>query len=95
MKKRFSEEKIITILEEGKTGLTVEALCRKHNISVPTYYNWKAKFAGMTISDAKKLKSLEVENTKLKRLVADQALDIICLKDVLSKKNPTGKEIQC
>jgi putative transposase len=86
MKKRFTEEQIIAVLEEVKTGLTVEALCRKHNISIPTYYNWKTKFAGMTISDAKKLRALESENTKLKRLVADQALDIICLKDVLSKK---------
>lgn len=86
MKKRFSEEKIIAILEEAKIGFTVEALCRKHNISAATYYNWKAKFGGMTISEAKRLRALEVENSKLKRLVADQALDIICLKDVLSKK---------
>lgn len=86
MKKRFTEEQIIAILDEAKTGLTVEALCRKYNIAIPTYYSWKAKFGGMTIPDAKKLKSLESENTKLKRLVADQALDIICLKDVISKK---------
>ena len=86
MKKRFTEEQIIGILEEPKTGMTVEAICRKHNISAPTYYNWKSKFGGMTISDAKKLKALETENIKLKRRVADQALDIICLKDVLSKK---------
>ena len=86
MKKRFTEEQIIGILNEGKTGLTVEALCRKHNISEATYYNWKSKFGGMTVSDAKKLKALESENVKLKRLVADQALDIIALKDVLSKK---------
>ena len=86
MKKRFTEEQIIKVLEEIKTGLTVQELCWKHNISIPTYYAWKAKFGGMTISDAKKLKAMESENTKLKRLVADQALDIIALKDVLSKK---------
>ena len=86
MKKRFTEEQIIKILEEVKTGLTVQELCRKHNISIPTYYAWKAKIGGMTISDVKKLRALETENTKLKRLVADQALDIIGLKDVLSKK---------
>lgn len=86
MKKRFTEEQIIKILEESKTGLTVEALCCKHNISIATYYSWKSKFSGMTVSDAKKLRSLEAENTKPKRLVADQALDIICLKDVISKR---------
>ena len=86
MKKRFTEEQIITVLEEAKTGLKVEELCRKHNISIPTYYNWKEKFADMTVSDAKRLRTLETENTKLKRLVADQALDIIGLKDILSKK---------
>lgn len=86
MKKRFTEEQIIKILEEVNSGQTVEAVSRKYNIATGTYYNWKAKFGGMTVSDAKKLRSLEEENTKLKRLVADQALDIICLKDVLSKK---------
>ena len=86
MKKRFTEEQIIKILEEAKTGILIQELCRKHNISIPTYYAWKAKFGGMTISDAKKLKAMESENTKLKLLVADQALDIIALKDVLSKK---------
>ena len=86
MKKRFTEEQIIKILEEAKTGPTIQELCRKYNISVPTYYVWREKFGGMTVSDAKKLRTLEAENTKLKRLVADQALDIIGLKDVLSKK---------
>ena len=86
MKKRFTEEQIIAVLEEAKTGLKIEELCRKHNVSIPTYYTWKEKFAGMTVSDAKRLRTLESENSKLKRLVADQALDIIALKDVLSKK---------
>jgi len=86
MKKRFTEEQIIKILEEAKTGLTIQELCRKHNIAIQTYYAWKNKFNDMSISDAQKLRRLEAENSKLKRLVADQALDIICLKDVLSKK---------
>lgn len=86
MKKRFTEEQIIKILEEGKTGITIAELCRKHGIAHPTYYAWKAKFGGMTISEAKRLKALEEENSKLKRLVAEQALDIIALKDVVSRK---------
>lgn len=86
MKKRFTEEQIIRILDEAKTGIKVEELCRKHGISHPTYYNWKAKFGEMTISEAKRLRSLEAENSKLKKLVAEQALDIIALKDVVSRK---------
>jgi putative transposase len=86
MKSRFSEEQIINILNESKTGILVEALCRKHNISKATLYKWKSKFGGMTISEAKRLKGLESENSKLKKLVAEQALDIVALKDVLSRK---------
>ena len=86
MKKRFTEEQIIKILEEGKSGIKVEELCRKYGIAQPTYYNWKAKFGGMTTNEAQRLKALETENAKLKRLVAEQALDIVALKDVLSKK---------
>ena len=86
MKKRFTEEQIIRILEEGKSGIKVEEICRKHGIATPTYYSWKAKFGGMTTSEAQRLKALEAENSKLKRLVAEQALDIVALKDVLSKK---------
>lgn len=86
MKKRFSEEQIINILKEAEMGIPVVEICRKHNISSPTYYAWKAKFGGMEVSEAKRLKSLEEENRKLKRLVADQALDIVALKEVLSKK---------
>lgn len=86
MKKRFTEEQIIKILEEHKSGSTVQEVCRKYNIAIQTYYAWKTKFGGMTVSNAKKLKVIEAENTRLKRLVADQALDIIALKDVLSKK---------
>lgn len=86
MKKRFSEEQIISILKEAEAGLKVAELCRKHGISEATYYNWKAKFGGMTVSDAQRLKSLEAENAKLKRLLADAMLDNIALKDVLGRK---------
>ena len=85
-KSRYTEEQIIKILEEGKSGINADELCRKHGIAKPTYYSWKAKFGGMAVSEMQKLRTLEAENSKLKRLVADQALDIIALKDVLSKK---------
>jgi putative transposase len=86
MKKRFTEEQIIRILQEAETGIKVIDLCRKHGISDATYYNWKAKYGGMTVSDAKKLKVLDDENHRLKRIVADQALDIQALKAVVEKK---------
>lgn len=86
MKKRFSEEQIIRILQEAESGMKVMDLCRKHGISDATYYNWKAKYGGMTVSDAKKLKALEDENRRLKRLVADLSLDNQALKAVVEKK---------
>ncbi len=86
MKKRFSEEQIIRILKEAEAGTKVIDLCRKHGISDATYYNWKAKYGGMNVSDMKKLKVLEDENRRLKRIVADQALDIQALKAVVEKK---------
>ncbi len=85
-KSRFTEEKIIQIIAEGNAGGGIDKLCRKHGISKGTYYQWKTKFEGMTVSEARRLKALEGENSKLKRLVADQALDIIALKDVISRK---------
>lgn len=85
-KSRFTEEQIIKLLEEAKAGSNVDELCRKIGVTKATYYSWKAKFGGMTVSEAQRLRSLESENSKLKRLVADQALDIVALKDVLSKK---------
>lgn len=85
-KSRFSEQQIISILEEGKSGISIDELCRKHGVAKPTYYSWKSKFGGMTVSEAQRLRALEEENSKLKRLVADYALDIVALKDVLSKK---------
>ncbi|WP_042279651.1 transposase [Candidatus Protochlamydia sp. R18] len=86
MKKRFTEEQIIKILKEVDSGIPLAEVCRKHGVSTASYYKWKAKFSGMDVSEAQRLRSLESENTKLKRLVADQALDIVALKDVLSKK---------
>ncbi len=85
-KSRFTEEQIIRILEEGQSGFNIEELCRKHGISKGTYYAWKSKFGGLEVSEAQRLRSLEIENNKLKRLVAEQALDIVALKDVLTKK---------
>jgi putative transposase len=86
MKNRFSEEQIINILKEADAGLKIAELCRKHNISSATYYAWKAKFGGLNVSEAQRLRGLEEENRKLKRLVAEQALDNMALKEVLSKK---------
>ena len=83
---RFTEEQIIGILKEHEAGIKVTELCRKYGIAEWTFYTWRRKFAGLTVSDAKRLRALEEENRKLKTLVANQALDIIALKDVLSKK---------
>jgi putative transposase len=85
-KSRFTEEQMIRILKEANGEITVQEVCRRYGISVGTFANWRVKFAGMDVSDAKKLKALEDENRRLKRLVADQALDIQILKDVNSKK---------
>jgi putative transposase len=86
MKKRFTEEQIIKVLKEHETGATASDLCRRHGISGATFYKWKAKFGGMEVSDARKLRALESENAKLKRLLAEAMLDNAILKDVNSKK---------
>jgi putative transposase len=86
MKKRFTEDQIIQILKEADAGMSIADLCRRHNVSKATYYAWKTKFADMDVSEARRLKALEAENSKLKRIVADQALDILVMKDILSKK---------
>jgi putative transposase len=83
---RFTEEQIIGILKEHEAGISVADLCRKHGVSGASIYKWKAKFGGMDISEAKRLRSLEDENTKLKRLLADAMLDNAALKDLLGKK---------
>ena len=84
-KTRHSEEQIVGILKEGEAGMSVTDLCRKYGMSDATYYNWKAKYAGMATSDVKRLKQLEDENRRLKHLVADLTLDNHALKEVLSK----------
>ena len=86
MKKRFTEEQIIGILKEAEAGMKVGELCRKHGISDATYYNWKSKFGGMSVSEAQRLRALELENSKLKRLLANAHLDIAALKDVVGRK---------
>ncbi len=85
-KKRFTEEQIIGILKEADAGMAVTELCRKHGMSNPTFYKWRAKYGGMDVPDARRLKQLEDENRRLKGLVADQALDIQMLKAVNAKK---------
>jgi putative transposase len=82
---RFTEEQIVAILKEQEAGLGTEELCRRHAISQQTFYRWKAKFGGLETNDAHRLKALEDENRRLKRLVADLSLDNAALKDVLSK----------
>ncbi len=85
MKSRFSEEQIIGILKQQEHGMKVADVCREHNISQNTFYAWKSRFGGMNVSEAQRLRQLEAENAKLKRIVADQALDNVALKDLLSK----------
>ncbi len=84
-RKRFSEEQIIGVLKEAEAGLPLSELARKHGIAEGTFYRWKSKYGGLEVSEAKRLKHLEDENRRLKKLVADQALDIQMLKDVTSK----------
>jgi len=83
---RFTEEQIIAVLKEHELGAKTADLCRKHGISEATFYNWKSKFGGMEVSEARRLKALEGENAKLKKLLADAMLDNAALKDLLSKK---------
>ncbi len=85
MKSRFSEEQIIGILKEQESGVPTADVCRQHNLSANTFYKWKSKFGGMNVSEAQRLRQLEAENAKLKRIVADLTLDNVALKDVLSK----------
>lgn len=83
---RFTEEQIIGVLKEHEAGVKTADLCRKHGISSATFFKWKAKFGGMDLSDARKLKALEDENRKLKKLLAETMLDVAMLKDLNSKK---------
>ena len=85
-KSRFTETQIVSILKEADAGKKVEELCRKHGISSASYYNWKKKYGGMDASEIKRLKELEEENAKLKRMYADMALENTALKDLIVKK---------
>jgi len=83
--KRFKEEQIIAVLKEAEAGVNVQELCRKYGISDGTFYNWKARYGGLTVNEARRIRSLEDENRRLKHIVAEQALDIQALKAVVSK----------
>jgi putative transposase len=85
-KTRFTEERIVKILQQQEAGMKVGEICREHGISDQTFYNWKAKYGGMTVSEVRRMKALETENQQLKKLVAEQALSIQALKEVLGKK---------
>ena len=85
VRRRYTEEQIIVVLREGEAGVKIADLCRKYGMSDATYYNWKAKYAGLTVSELKRLKALEEENRRLKQIVGEQALDIRALKELLSK----------
>lgn len=85
-KSRFNEQQIIAILKESEAGVEVGELCRRHGITRGSLYRWKAKYGGMEVSDAKRLRALEEENRQLKHIVAEQAVDIRALKAVLAKK---------
>jgi putative transposase len=85
-KSRFTEEQIIAILREQEAGISTADVCRRHGISNATFFKWKARFGGMDVSDAKRLKALEDENAKLKKLLAEAMLDITMLKDLNAKK---------
>lgn len=86
MKKRFSEEQIISAIKEHESGVKVDDICRKMGISGGTFYNWRSKYAGLEVNEAKRLKELESENNKLKKLLAEKLLENEAMKDVLSKK---------
>lgn len=85
-KSKFSESQIVAILKEGEAGLAVAELCRKHAISAATYYAWKSKYAGASVSDLTRMRELEAENARLKRMYAELALDATAMKDVIARK---------
>jgi putative transposase len=85
MKRRFTEEQIIGILQEAEAGVKVKDLCRQHNVTEQTYYRWKSKYGGMSVSEMRRLKELESENQILKKLVAEKEIHIDALKEVIKK----------
>lgn len=86
MKKRYTEEQIISAIKQHESGKKVDDICRDYGISQGTFYNWRSKFAGMEVNEAKRLRELESENAKLKKLLAEKLLENEAMKDVLSKK---------
>ncbi len=84
-RKRFSEEQIIGVLKESEAGAKTDDICRRHGVSSATFYSWRKKYGGMDASEAKRLRELEIENAKLKRIVADQMLDMTSMKELLAK----------
>ena len=86
MKKRYNEEQIIKAIKRHESGVKVDDICRDPGISVGTFYNWRSKYAGLEVNEAKRLRELGAENTKLKKLLADKLLEVEPMKDVLSKK---------
>jgi len=86
-KSRFTESQIVAVLKEGEAGLPVAELCRKHGISSATYYNWKSKYSGVEVSELQRLRELETENARLKRMYAELALENAAIKDVLNRKS--------
>ena len=93
-RKRFSEEKIIGVLKEHEAGAKVDDICRRHGISSATFYTWRKKFGGLDASEAKRLRELEAENAKLKRIVADQMLDMTAMKELLAKNVWSAPRLQ-
>jgi putative transposase len=85
-KSRFSESQIVAILKEGDSGMAVAEICRKHGISAATWYAWKSKYAGVTVNELTRIRELEAENAKLKRMYADLALEAAAMKDVIGRK---------
>ena len=85
-RKRFSEEQIVRVLKAAESGMPIEELCRQHGFSRATFYHWRKKYGGLEVDEAKRLKALEEENSRLKRVVADLTLDKQMLQDVLSRK---------
>lgn len=85
-KSRFTESQIVAVLKEGEAGMPVAELCRKHGVSSATYYQWKSKYSGVQVSELQRLRELEAENAKLKRMYAELALDNAAMKDLIAKK---------
>lgn len=86
MKKRYTEEQIIRAIQQHESGVKVDDICRELGVSSATFYNWRSKFAGLEVNEAKRLRELEIENNKLKRLLAEKLIEVEAMKDVLSKK---------